>query len=152
MKVDDENEKFAIFENDNYSLIATINLEKNSAETILNIHLDNNNIIPLGNLINDNTTHEWPKFNDDAVAILRNKDNSTDNEILFIYYVPNNAFIFGKQYQLKILYQILFEKNNKEELKLFKELFKELHEELFEKNDKTKMKVHDFKKTITLKN
>ena len=116
MTVDNENEKITIFENDNYSLIATVKSREIPTETILNIHLDNN-IIYLGELINSETIHEWPNVNDQAVAILRNKNNSNDNEILYIYYVPNNTFIFGNKKQLEIMYKTLFNFNSNESKK-----------------------------------
>lgn len=119
-----------IFENNEYSLYGIIKSEENPVKTLLRIQI-NGKIIDIGELINDDINREWVAANDYAIAILRNKNNENDNEIICIYYIPNSTFIFGDKRQLDTMYKALFNTA--------------LFNKNIDKNETQKTKVYDFR-------
>lgn len=119
-----------IFENNEYSLYGIIKSEENPVKTLLRIQI-NDKIIDIGELINDDINHEWVDANNHAIAILRNKNNENENEIICIYYIPTNTFIFGDQKQLDTMYKALFNTA--------------LFNKNIDENGKPKTKVYDFR-------
>lgn len=99
-----------IFKNTQYSLYGIIKSEENPTKTLLRIEI-NDKLIDIGELINDEKNREWVDVNDYAITILRSKNNENSNEIICIYYVPTNTFMFGDKKQLDIMYKTLFNKN-----------------------------------------
>ena len=119
MSIKKENDKI-IFENLEYSLIASTENNNNFTVTHLKVNFHSNNVQEyIGSLINKNAA-EWVEANDLAIAILRNKNKEKDNEILYLYYIAKKCFIFGSQEQLSNLYKIFFsEQKNKQKVKVY---------------------------------
>lgn len=106
--IDNKNNQIIIFENSNYSLIATIKSIETPSKTGIYIKLDND-IIHLGELINDNTTYEWPEVSNQAVAIIGQDSLDEPQYIKTLFYIPNKTFIdenkntkFEELFNLKI--------------------------------------------------
>lgn len=107
MDASNKNNQITIFENDTYSLTATINPIKTPTETIISIKL-NNDTFYLGNLINDNTICEWLEVNNRAVAIIGQSNSSQKQYIKMLFYIPHKSFLCSSQADLLAKFEELF--------------------------------------------